>query len=143
MHATLLYTQPRGFYSSETLKQICENIFERCDSSPTIENVATRYSLIIKTDWKFKISEIVLTTNTTGTSFIMAKPLFEGRERIFKDDKPKISRASQTLQVYNAKQLAEMLQRNGFSVVGKFGIDGSKFVESKTERILMIAKRHK
>jgi len=57
--------------------------------------------------------------------------------------KPKISRASQTLQVYTAKQLTEMLQRNGFSVVDKCGIDGSKFVESKTERILMIAKKQK
>lgn len=88
MHATLLYTQPRGFYNSETLKQVCENLFERCDSPPTIENVATKYSSIIKPDWKFKISEIVLTTTTTGTSFIMANLLFEGHERIFVDNKP-------------------------------------------------------
>lgn len=88
MHATLLYTQSRGFYSSETLKQVCENLFERCDSPPTIENVATKYSSIIKPDWKFIISEVVLATSTTDTSFIMAKLLFEGRERIFMDNKP-------------------------------------------------------
>lgn len=88
MHATLLYTQPRGFYSSETLKQVCENLFERCESSPTIEDVATKYSSIIKPDWKFKISEVVLTTSTTGASFIMANLLFEEHERIFKDSKP-------------------------------------------------------
>jgi len=58
-------------------------------------------------------------------------------------EKPKISRASQTLQVYTTKQLTEMLQRNGFRVVDTCGIDGSKFVETKTERILMIAKKQK
>ena len=58
-------------------------------------------------------------------------------------DKPKTSRASQTLQVYTAKQLTEMLERNGFKVADTCGIDGSKFVESKTERILMIAKKQK
>ncbi len=56
-------------------------------------------------------------------------------------DKPKKSRTSQTLQVYTAKQLTEMLQRNGFRVVDKCGIDGSKFVENKTERIFMIAEK--
>lgn len=58
-------------------------------------------------------------------------------------DRPKISRASQTLQVYTAAQLTEMLERNGFRVVDICGIDGSKFVESKTERILMIAKKQR
>lgn len=88
MHATLLYTQPRGFHSSETLRQVCENLFERCDSPPSIENVVTKYSSIIKPDWKFKISEVVLTTSITGTSFIMANLLFEGHECIFMDNKP-------------------------------------------------------
>ena len=55
--------------------------------------------------------------------------------------KPKMSRSAQTLQVYTAKQLREMLQRNGFKVVGQYGIDGSKFSESKTDRIFTIAKK--
>lgn len=55
--------------------------------------------------------------------------------------KPKISRSTQTLQVYTAKQLREMLHRNGFKVLGQCGIDGSRFVESKTDRIVMIAKK--
>jgi ubiquinone/menaquinone biosynthesis C-methylase UbiE len=58
-------------------------------------------------------------------------------------DNPKISRASQTLQVYTVKQLTQMLERNGFKIVDIYGTDGSKFVESKTERILMIAKKQK
>ncbi len=56
-------------------------------------------------------------------------------------NKPKMSRSEQTLQVYTAKQLKEMLQRNGFKVLRQCGIDGLKFVESKTERIITIAKK--
>jgi ubiquinone/menaquinone biosynthesis C-methylase UbiE len=56
-------------------------------------------------------------------------------------DKPKISKSSQTLQVYTAKQLKEMLQRNGFKVLRQCGIDGSRFIENKTERIMTIAKK--
>ncbi len=55
--------------------------------------------------------------------------------------KPKISSSAQTLQVYTAKQLREMLQRNGFRVLSQCGIDGSKFNGSNTERILTLAKR--
>lgn len=42
--------------------------------------------------------------------------------------------------VYTAKQLEKMLQRNGFKVLRYCEIDGSRFVENKTERIFMIAK---
>jgi ubiquinone/menaquinone biosynthesis C-methylase UbiE len=56
-------------------------------------------------------------------------------------DKPKVSKSRQTLQVYTAKQLKEMLQRNGFKVVGQRGIDGSTFNQRTTDRILTIAKK--
>ena len=52
-----------------------------------------------------------------------------------------MSRSSQTLQVYNAKQLTEMLRTNGFEVLEQCGIDGSKFNENTTERIVTIAKK--
>jgi len=58
-------------------------------------------------------------------------------------DTPKISKSSQTLQVYTAKQLKEMLQRNGFTVLDQCGIDGSELIENKSERILTIAKKSK
>ncbi len=48
---------------------------------------------------------------------------------------------AQTLQTYSTKQLKEMLHRNGFKVLGQCGIDGLKFSESKSERIVMIAKK--
>lgn len=57
------------------------------------------------------------------------------------NNKPKISSDAQTLQVYSSKQLKEMLERNGFKVMEQCGIDGKRFVESKTERIVMVAKK--
>lgn len=55
--------------------------------------------------------------------------------------KPKISTSAQTLQIYSAKQLKEMLLRSGFKVVGYCGIDGSKFIDTKTHNIITIAKK--
>lgn len=55
--------------------------------------------------------------------------------------KPKISRSAQTLQVYSAKQLEEMLHRNGFKVLYHCGINGSKFTEDSTECIMTIAQK--
>lgn len=88
MHATLLYTSPRGFHSSETLAQVCNILFENCEIPIDIENVSTRYSAIIKSYWRFKISEIVVTRNDKGPSFIMAKLLFNDRDNIYLGDKP-------------------------------------------------------
>jgi len=55
--------------------------------------------------------------------------------------KPKISKAFQTLQVYSRKQLKEMLKNNGFIVLKQCDVDGSRFYESKTERIVTIASK--
>lgn len=54
--------------------------------------------------------------------------------------KPKVLRSAQTLQLYTLEQLKEMLQRNGFRVLEICGIDGSKFEESESERIVMTAR---
>lgn len=56
-------------------------------------------------------------------------------------NKPKIANAFQTLQVYSAKQLKELLQKNGFKVLPQCNIDGSRFSESKSKRIVTIAKK--
>lgn len=56
-------------------------------------------------------------------------------------NKPKITRSSQTLQVYTASQLTEMLHRNGFKVLDQCHIDGSKFIENKSDRILTVARK--
>ena len=55
--------------------------------------------------------------------------------------KPKMSTAFQTLQVYNVKQLKEMLKRNGFKVLRQCNVDGKKFHDKKSERVLMVAQR--
>jgi hypothetical protein len=56
-------------------------------------------------------------------------------------NKPKISTAFQTLQVYSAKQLKEMLQKNGFKVIHQCNVDGSKFSQSKSDRILTVCRK--
>lgn len=59
------------------------------------------------------------------------------------DNKPKISHAFQTLQVYTADQLKELLQRNGFKVLQQCDVDGSEFNDISTERILTVAVKNK
>lgn len=54
---------------------------------------------------------------------------------------PKISKSSQTLQVYTSRQLKDMLQRNGFTILQQCAIDGSPFIENSSERILTLAKK--
>jgi len=46
-----------------------------------------------------------------------------------------------TLQLYTANELRKMLAKNGFKVLNQCGIDGEKFSEKKTERILTIAQK--
>jgi ubiquinone/menaquinone biosynthesis C-methylase UbiE len=57
------------------------------------------------------------------------------------NNKPKISNGAQTLQVYSSKQLRYMLEREGFKVMEQCGIDGNRFIESKTDRIVVVAKK--
>ena len=54
---------------------------------------------------------------------------------------PIFSRHVQTLQIYNVKQLKEMLNRAGFNVAAQYHINGTKFEDSKTDRILIVARK--
>lgn len=83
MHATLLYTQARGFCDSETIRQVCPVLFRGCVNPPMIETVAQTYDSFIKPDTLFMIDEVVLTEGPKGSSFIMMKLLHEGKERIY------------------------------------------------------------
>lgn len=55
--------------------------------------------------------------------------------------KLKTEHCTATLQLYTSKELKNMLAKNGFKMMGQFGINGEKFSEKKTERILTIAKK--
>ena len=57
-----------------------------------------------------------------------------------KSKKLTVSNTSITLQLYTAKELRKLLSKNGFQVLEQVGIDGSKFSDKKTERIVTIAK---
>lgn len=56
-------------------------------------------------------------------------------------DKPKMREGKFTLQIYTAKELREMLARNGFETLDQYGIDGSQFLDNKTIQILTVAKK--
>jgi ubiquinone/menaquinone biosynthesis C-methylase UbiE len=56
-------------------------------------------------------------------------------------NKPKLLKGKFTLQLYTAKELKDMLTKNDFKVLGQYGIDGSKFLEKKTQNILTVAKK--
>jgi len=57
------------------------------------------------------------------------------------DSKPERSQSEQTLQVYSAQQIRDILEKNGFEVIIQTGANGSKFIEDETDRILTIAKK--
>ncbi len=57
------------------------------------------------------------------------------------DEKPRIAESFQTLQIYSAQQLKEMLAKNGFEVLEQLAIDGSAFVQDETDRILTVARK--
>lgn len=54
---------------------------------------------------------------------------------------PKIYTDVQTLQVYGAKELVQLLKKNGFSPVLQSDVDGSAFHEYTTERIFTVARK--
>ena len=57
------------------------------------------------------------------------------------NSKPKMSKAYQTLQVYSASQLKDILKANGFKVMRQCNIDGTRFSNTQSERILIVAKK--
>lgn len=58
-----------------------------------------------------------------------------------KNGKLVVSKQKQTLQVYTAGQLRELLEANGFKVLRQCGTGGSRLSETKTDCILTVAKK--
>jgi len=58
-----------------------------------------------------------------------------------KADKPVRINNKFSLQIYSAKQLKEILRKNGFKTLEQYDIDGSKFLEKKSLRVLTIAQK--
>ncbi len=54
---------------------------------------------------------------------------------------PLIKQSMQTLQVYSAEQLKDMLERNGFAILEQCGIERGTFDKITTERIVTVAKK--
>jgi 2-polyprenyl-3-methyl-5-hydroxy-6-metoxy-1,4-benzoquinol methylase len=55
---------------------------------------------------------------------------------------PKVSQASQTLQIYNSSELKAMLKTHGFKTLRQCNIDGTRLSDKKSERILTVAQRN-
>lgn len=58
-----------------------------------------------------------------------------------KANKPTTINNKFSLQLYSAKELKEMLARNGFKTLEQIGMDGSKFANKKTTSILTVAQK--
>lgn len=54
---------------------------------------------------------------------------------------PNVSEKKQTLQVYSASQIEDLLKRCGFETIEQLGADGAKFDDFSTERILTVARK--
>jgi SAM-dependent methyltransferase len=56
-------------------------------------------------------------------------------------EKPKILRNNFSLQIYNADDIQEILNKNGFDVVAHYDMNGNPFIEDKSLSILTVAKK--
>jgi 2-polyprenyl-3-methyl-5-hydroxy-6-metoxy-1,4-benzoquinol methylase len=59
------------------------------------------------------------------------------------DQEAQISQSFQTLQIYTAEELKNMLEQNGFKVLEQTDVDGSEFKQFSTERIFTVAQKVK
>jgi ubiquinone/menaquinone biosynthesis C-methylase UbiE len=55
--------------------------------------------------------------------------------------KARLLNSSQTLQIYSAEPLSEMLRKKGFEILTICNVDGSHFENKKSERMLIVAKK--
>lgn len=53
----------------------------------------------------------------------------------------KEAKGSQTLQIYSASELKQLLEQSGFKLIAKTGMDGSPFNDKKTKHMLIVARR--
>lgn len=61
---------------------------------------------------------------------------------ILKDGcEPEVHTNSFSLQIYTAKQLQAMLERNGFEVIHHYDMDGNDFIAGKSLNILTVARK--
>ena len=58
-----------------------------------------------------------------------------------KNAEPEVYTYSQTLQIYNASQLSDLLNNNGFEILELCTLDGSEFDDLNTERLFVVARK--
>lgn len=93
-------------------------------------------------DWQTKTGDTMareIQYSTISNDGILASYDIYHEEK--EPNQPKITRAFQTLQVYSATQLKCMLEKNGFKVLYQCGINGSRFYDLQTDRIVTVAMK--
>jgi 2-polyprenyl-3-methyl-5-hydroxy-6-metoxy-1,4-benzoquinol methylase len=93
-------------------------------------------------DWKRKIENKII--REIQYSLINEEGTLASYDLLYEQEgshPPKLSKAFQTLQVYSAAQLKEMLEGNGFQILEQCALDGSKLIDTETERILTVARK--
>ncbi|WP_131781524.1 class I SAM-dependent methyltransferase [Legionella gresilensis] len=91
----------------------------------------------LKADKEKKVREIQY--STVDEDGVLAS--FTTAIEQYGSSQPKMSKTSQTLQIYTAKQLQDLLQQCGFNILNQCDVDGSPFIENKSERIMTIAQK--
>lgn len=93
-------------------------------------------------DWQKKVGKVLTReiqySTITKDGVLASYDIYH--EQINLED-PQITTAVQTLQVYTALQLREILENNGFSPIQQTGVDGLELSIHKTERILTVARK--
>lgn len=93
-------------------------------------------------DWLKKIDNTItreIQYSTIDTNGILTSYDMYYEQKDSQD--PNISYASQTLQIYSAAQLNELLEKHRFTILMQSNIDCSEFNKSKSERILTVARK--
>ncbi|RST62530.1 class I SAM-dependent methyltransferase [Candidatus Aquarickettsia rohweri] len=93
-------------------------------------------------DWLKRCGDIIVREiqySTISSDGILASYDIYHQQKL--ESNPNITHDFQTLQVYTAKQLKIILEKNGFELLKQYNIDGKSFDENKTERILTIAQK--
>jgi len=104
-----------------------------------LENNITKLTI----DWQKKTDSKIIRDvqySTINKDGILASYTINSEQENNQD--PKILHSEQTLQIYNAQQLKDILEQNGFKVIDQLNTNGSKFIENKTDCILTVAKKY-
>ena len=93
-------------------------------------------------DWFKRVGDTkarVIQYSTIDENGVMASFTIESEQKT--QGKAEVTESAQTLQTYRANDLCNLLKESGFEVLSQCAIDGSKFNDVTTDRILTVAQK--